>query len=79
MKKVIITFFLLTIIFYNLAPPKNIEGLTKAEKAKCTADKTGWTVPAGGNDNPAADRETLVALRGMKEAPAPAPAEEEEE
>ena len=56
--------------------PKN---LTDAEKSKCTADKTGWTDPAGGNDNPAADRETLVALRGMKEAPAPAPAEEEEE
>ena len=32
MMKVIITFFLLTIIFYHLVPPKNIEGLTKAEK-----------------------------------------------
>ena len=60
----------------NESKPKNLTG---AEKAKCTADKTGWTVPAGGNDNPAADRETLVAVRGMKEAPAPAPAEEEEE
>ena len=55
--------------------PKN---LTNEEKAKCTADKTGWTVPAGGNDNPAANRETLVAVSGMSETPAP-PAEEEEE
>ncbi len=39
MMKVIITFFLLTIIFYNLAPPKNIEGLTKAEKAALEAKR----------------------------------------
>jgi len=50
--------------------PKN---LTDAEKANCKADKTGWTVPAGGNDNPNADRETIVATHRIKAAPKPAP------
>ena len=36
--------------------------LTDAEKKDCYADNTGWTVAAGGNDNPNADRETLVAI-----------------
>ena len=39
--------------------------LTDAEKRDCYADSTGWTVPAGGNGNPAADRETLVAIGGL--------------
>jgi len=54
----------------NESKPKN---LTNVEKTKCTVDKTGWTVPAGGNDNPNADRETIVAVRGIKPAPKPAP------
>lgn len=36
--------------------------LTKEEKRDCFADNTGWTVPAGGNGNPNAQRETLVAI-----------------
>ncbi len=36
--------------------------LTDVEKRDCYADETGWTVPAGGNDNPAALRETLVTI-----------------
>ena len=36
--------------------------LTDAEKKDCYADNTGWTVAAGGNDNAAAMRETLVAI-----------------
>ena len=36
--------------------------LTDAEKRDCYADNTGWTVPAGGNGNALADRETLVAI-----------------
>ena len=36
--------------------------LTDAEKKDCFADNTGWTVPAGGNGNPNAQRETLVAI-----------------
>tara|TARA_B100000029_G_C17328585_1_gene870833 strand:+ start:313 stop:858 length:546 start_codon:yes stop_codon:yes gene_type:complete len=39
--------------------------LTEVEKRDCYADKTGWTVKAGGNNNPAADRETLVAIGGL--------------
>lgn len=36
--------------------------LTDVEKRDCFANNTGWTVPAGGNDNPAALRETLVTI-----------------
>jgi len=36
--------------------------LTDAEKIDCYADNTGWTVAAGGNGNPNAQRETLVAI-----------------
>jgi len=36
--------------------------LTDAEKRDCYANNTGWTVPAGGNGNASADRETLVAI-----------------
>lgn len=36
--------------------------LTDVEKKDCYADNTGWTVAAGGNDNAAAMRETLVAI-----------------
>jgi len=36
--------------------------LTDAEKKDCFADNTGWTFPAGGNGNPNAQRETLVAI-----------------
>lgn len=39
--------------------------LTDAEKRDCYADSTGWTVPAGGNGNANAQRETLVALGGL--------------
>ena len=39
--------------------------LTDAEKRDCFADNTGWTVPAGGNGNPNAQRETLVAIGGL--------------
>ena len=36
--------------------------LTDTEKVGCYADLTGWTVAAGGNGNPNAQRETLVAI-----------------
>ena len=39
--------------------------LTDVEKRDCFADNTGWTYPAGGNNNPAAQRETLVAIGGL--------------
>ena len=42
--------------------------LSDAEKRDCYADNTGWTVPAGGNDNPAALRETLVTIGGLSGA-----------
>ena len=36
--------------------------LTAEEKRDVYATEKGWTAPAGGNDNPAADREVLVAI-----------------
>ena len=39
--------------------------LTDAEKRGCYADNKGWTVAAGGNGNPNADREVLVAIGGL--------------
>ena len=39
--------------------------LNDAEKRDAYATNSGWTVPAGGNGNPAADREVLVAIRGL--------------
>ena len=36
--------------------------LTDAEKRDVYANEKGWTAPAGGNSNPAADREVLVAI-----------------
>ena len=39
--------------------------LTDAEKRDVYANEKGWTAPAGGNDNPAADREVLVAIGGL--------------
>ena len=42
--------------------------LTAAEKLDCTGTLAGWTVPAGGNGNAAADREVLVAIRGLSGA-----------
>ena len=42
--------------------------LTDAEKLNCAANESGWTVPAGGNNNPNADRETLVAIGELASA-----------
>jgi len=42
--------------------------LTDAEKLNCTGTMAGWTVPAGGNGRTAADREVLVAIRGLSGA-----------
>ena len=42
--------------------------LTDAEKRDCYADNTGWTVPAGGNGNASADRETLVTIGDLSGA-----------
>jgi len=42
--------------------------LTDAEKRDCFADNTGWTFPAGGNGNPNAQRETLVAIGDLSGA-----------
>lgn len=42
--------------------------LTGAEKRDCFADNTGWTFPTGGNGNPNAQRETLVAIGGLSGA-----------
>jgi hypothetical protein len=53
--------------------------LTDAEKNTATGTEAGWTVPAGGNDNPNADREVLVAIRGTWSAPTPAPAPSEDD
>ena len=39
--------------------------LTDAEKRDCTGTTAGWTVPAGGNSRAGADREVLVAIRGL--------------
>ena len=39
--------------------------LTAEEKRDCYATDRGWTVPAGGNSNPNADREVLVAIGGL--------------
>ena len=39
--------------------------LTDAEKRDVYANEKGWTAPAGGNSNPAADREVLVAIGGL--------------
>tara|TARA_B100000029_G_scaffold25490_1_gene25096 strand:- start:156 stop:497 length:342 start_codon:yes stop_codon:yes gene_type:complete len=50
--------------------PKNLRG---EAKDNCTADMTGWTAPASGNDNPNAQRETLVAVRGITNVAKPAP------
>ena len=44
--------------------------LTDAEKRDAYATNAGWTVPAGGNGNPAADREVLVAIGGLAGASA---------
>ena len=56
--------------------PKN---LTDAEKSKVTGTEAGWTVPAGGNDNPNADREVLVTIRGTWSVPEPTPAPSEDD
>ena len=42
--------------------------LTDAEKRDVYANEKGWTAPAGGNSNPAADREVLVAIGGLSGA-----------
>jgi len=42
--------------------------LTDAEKKDCYATDRGWTVPAGGNGRAGADRETLVAIKGLSGA-----------
>ena len=39
--------------------------LNADDKKECYADNTGWTVAAGGNGNPNAQRETLVAIGGL--------------
>lgn len=39
--------------------------LTDVEKRSCAATTAGWTVPAGGNGNAAADREVLVTIGGL--------------
>ena len=39
--------------------------LTAEEKRDVYATEKGWTATAGGNDNPAADREVLVAIGGL--------------
>ena len=39
--------------------------LTDDEKVDCYADNSGWTVAAGGTDDASADREVLVAIRGL--------------
>ena len=39
--------------------------LNDAEKRDAYATNAGWTVPAGGNGNPTAKREVLVAIRGL--------------
>mgnify|MGYP006162221761 FL=1 len=46
-------------------PASKPKYLTDAEKLNCGASEAGWTVPAGGNSNPAADREVLVAIGGL--------------
>jgi hypothetical protein len=42
--------------------------LTDVEKRSCAATTAGWTVPAGGNGNPAADREVLVTIGDLSSA-----------
>ena len=42
--------------------------LTTVEKRDVYATAKGWTRAAGGNDNAAADREVLVAIRGLSGA-----------
>ena len=42
--------------------------LTDAEKLNCTGTTAGWTVPAAGNSRAGADREVLVAIRGLSGA-----------
>ena len=42
--------------------------LTDTDKRNCTATPSGWTVPAGGNARAGADREVLVAIRGLSGA-----------
>ena len=42
--------------------------LTDVEQRSCAATTAGWTVPAGGNGNPAADREVLVTIGGLSSA-----------
>ena len=42
--------------------------LTDEEKRSCAATDRGWTVPAGGNDNAAADREVLVTIGDLSGA-----------
>ena len=42
--------------------------LTDAEQRSCAGTTAGWTVPAGGNGNPAADREVLVAIGDLSSA-----------
>ena len=39
--------------------------LTDVEKRSAYATTKGWVVPAGGNDNAAADPEVLVAIGGL--------------
>ena len=46
----------------NESKPKH---LSDAEKRDVYANEKGWTAPAGGNSNPAADREVLVAIGGL--------------
>jgi hypothetical protein len=42
--------------------------LTTEEKKDCFANTKGWTVPAGGNSNPDAEREVLVAIGDLSGA-----------
>ena len=44
--------------------------LTDAEKRDAYATNAGWTVPAGGQGRAGADREVLVAIRGLAGASA---------
>ena len=42
-----------------------IDGSTPAETAGDKAGHAGWTMPAGGNDNPNAQRECIVCMGSM--------------
>jgi hypothetical protein len=52
----------------NTSDESKPKHLTDVEKNEVYANTKGWVKPAGGNDNPAADEEVLVAIGGLNTA-----------